>query len=138
MRLTKKICAIVLALVLLVSCMSVFTVSAATAVITPTGYLQSNHTFGGGTQWLIWLHQSGTFPSAVGALYAQDTLPVTLYDVNGNVLAKTGDGTLAASFLNDGDYLCPLLYGSYTAQRLGCLLGHQSGCRHLRQQSGRR
>ena len=117
MRLTKKICAIVLALVLLVSCMSVFTVSAATAVITPTGYLQSNHTFGGGTQWLIWLHQSGTFPSAVGALYAQDTLPVTLYDVNGNVLAKTGDGTLAASFLNDGDYLCPLLYGSYTADK---------------------
>ena len=117
MRLTKKICAIVLALVLLVSCMSVFTVSAATAVITPTGYLQSHHTFGGGTQWLIWLHQSGTFPSAVGALYAQDTLPVTLYDVNGNVLAKTGDGTLAASFLNDGDYLCPLLYGSYTADK---------------------
>ena len=117
MRLTKKLCAIVLSLVLLVSCMSVFTVSAATAVITPTGYLQSNHTFGGGTQWLIWLHQSGTFPSAVGALYAQDTLPVTLYDVNGNVLAKTGDGTLSASFLNDANYLCPLLYGSYTADK---------------------
>ena len=81
------------------------TVAAETMTIVPTGL----HSAGYGSaksDWRFWLTPHSTFPTGEN-YYGKNTVPVTIYDSNDQVIATSADGGLDAAYYIADGYLMP-------------------------------
>ncbi len=81
------------------------TVAAETMTIVPTDLLQAGY---GSAQsdWRFWLTPHTTFPEGE-TYYGKNTVPVTIYDSNDQVIATSSDGGLNATYYIADGYLMP-------------------------------